>query len=237
LADCDGEELGSERYEVEVQLGATDPSHIIRTIEYWDKERTRYPDHNHHAVLIAEEVTSRFLNVLSLLNKSVPLIAIQMQAMEVGDHITLVFTTVVDVAAQQEPEAEEQLTTDRLYWQKKAKEGLEKAEEFFKFVHGKDRFELRYNQIYIGVNKSGNTFLAFIPRKGGLRLRVSARQSDELNKEMENCGFPVEYKKKAYVFELEPEKHAQQEPPCGVPRSLSFSPTFQTASCALRFGR
>jgi hypothetical protein len=27
------------RYEVELQLGSTDESHIIRTIEYWDIER------------------------------------------------------------------------------------------------------------------------------------------------------------------------------------------------------
>jgi hypothetical protein len=27
------------RYEVELQLGATDETHIIRTIEYWDIER------------------------------------------------------------------------------------------------------------------------------------------------------------------------------------------------------
>ena len=33
---------GSDRYEVEIQLGATDESHIIRTIEYWDIERKRY---------------------------------------------------------------------------------------------------------------------------------------------------------------------------------------------------
>jgi hypothetical protein len=30
-----------QRYEVEVQLGATDETHIIRTIEYWDIERSR----------------------------------------------------------------------------------------------------------------------------------------------------------------------------------------------------
>jgi hypothetical protein len=29
----------NQHYEVEVQLGATDPSHVIRTIEYWDLER------------------------------------------------------------------------------------------------------------------------------------------------------------------------------------------------------
>jgi predicted transport protein len=31
------------RYEVEIQLGPTDEAHIIRTIEYWDIERKRYP--------------------------------------------------------------------------------------------------------------------------------------------------------------------------------------------------
>jgi len=29
-------DANQRRYEVEIQLGATDESHIIRTIEYWD---------------------------------------------------------------------------------------------------------------------------------------------------------------------------------------------------------
>ena len=29
----------NSRYEVEIQLGKTDESHIIRTIEYWDTRR------------------------------------------------------------------------------------------------------------------------------------------------------------------------------------------------------
>ena len=51
------------RYEVELQLGQTDESHIIRTIEYWDIEKRRYPQYDHCAVLIAEELTNRFLNL------------------------------------------------------------------------------------------------------------------------------------------------------------------------------
>ena len=31
------------RYETEIQLGATDETHIIRSIEYWDIERKRFP--------------------------------------------------------------------------------------------------------------------------------------------------------------------------------------------------
>ena len=60
------------RYEVELQLGATDETHIIRTIEYWDIERRRYPQYDHCAVLIAEDITSRFLNVISLFNPHYP---------------------------------------------------------------------------------------------------------------------------------------------------------------------
>src|SRR5436309_8317826 len=88
------------RYEVELQLGPTDEPHIIRTIEYWDIERKRYPQYDHCAVLIAEDITSRFLNVISLFNGAVPLIAIQMQAMKVGDQFTIVFTTVVNELAR-----------------------------------------------------------------------------------------------------------------------------------------
>ena len=55
------------RYEVEVQLGKTDESHIIRTIEYWDAEKKKYPNFEHNAVIIAENITNRFFNVISLI--------------------------------------------------------------------------------------------------------------------------------------------------------------------------
>ena len=73
---------GNRRYEVEVQLGSSDEAHIIRTIEYWDIERKRYPQYEHTAVIIAEDITSRFLNVISLFNAAIPLVAIQMRALK-----------------------------------------------------------------------------------------------------------------------------------------------------------
>src|SRR5580704_489654 len=87
----------NRRYEVELQLGSTDESHIIRTIEYWDIERKRYPQYEHCAVIVAEDITSRFLNIIGLFNGTIPLIAVQMQAFGVNnDQVTLLFTTVVD---------------------------------------------------------------------------------------------------------------------------------------------
>src|SRR6266516_2117274 len=57
MADSDTD----TRYEVEIILGTVNESHIIRTIEYWDIERQRYPSFDHQAVIVAEEITSRFL--------------------------------------------------------------------------------------------------------------------------------------------------------------------------------
>lgn len=82
------------RYEVEIQLGPTDPSHIMRTIEYWDIEKKRYPQYQHTAVIIAEEITSRFLNVISLFNGAIPIIAIQMKAVATDGGVSLLFTKV-----------------------------------------------------------------------------------------------------------------------------------------------
>jgi hypothetical protein len=89
-------EVLNRRYEVELMLGATDPSHIMRCIEYWDIERRRYPAYDHVAVLVAEDITSRFLNLMALLAGSIPLIAIQMAALRVDNKILLHLTLVLD---------------------------------------------------------------------------------------------------------------------------------------------
>src|SRR5579859_6132661 len=53
-------------YEVEVMLGRLDESHIIRAIEYWDIERRSWPSREHSAVIVAEDITNRFFNVIGL---------------------------------------------------------------------------------------------------------------------------------------------------------------------------
>ena len=114
LQDADS----SRRYEVEIQLGPTDESHIIRTIEYWDIERKRYPQYEHTAVIIAEYITSRFLNVIGLFNGMIPLVAIQIKALRTGNQIGLIFTTVLDqlsLGLVDEDEGDQEIT-DRA-WQ------------------------------------------------------------------------------------------------------------------------
>jgi hypothetical protein len=58
-------ENSETRYTVEVQLGgATDEAHIIRTIEYWDNERSRNPHMEHVAVIILGVLSSVLVNAL-----------------------------------------------------------------------------------------------------------------------------------------------------------------------------
>lgn len=107
----------NRRYEVEIQLGKTDENHIIRTIEYWDIERKRYPQYDHCAVIIAEDITSRFLNVISLFNGFIPLVALQMTAVKLADKVGIIFTKVLDEMplGMVDEDEEIQAVTDRNY--------------------------------------------------------------------------------------------------------------------------
>lgn len=187
----------SRRFEVELQLGSLDESHIIRTIEYWDIERKRYPMYEHTAVIIAENITSRFLNVLSLFNGSIPIIAIQMNALRVDGKVGLHFTTVLDhVPRGLEGEDEEtQEVTDRSYWEAKSnKKMLQTVDQLFAIVKGIDSsLELKYNKFYIGLGKQGvsSLFTLFRPRKAFVRIEPKMERSADLDEKMDAAGLDV----------------------------------------------
>lgn len=104
-------------YEVEVMLGETDPSHIIRTIEYWDIERRRWPSRQHYAVLVAESISRRFFNVVQLLSLSIPLKALQVELLKIGNQLALNFVKVLD--SYEEPDEQETVDeVDESYWVK-----------------------------------------------------------------------------------------------------------------------
>ncbi len=116
--------------------------------------------------------------MISLLNRSVQLYAIQMQALQVGDCLTLVFTTLVDLSAQQ-GDGEDTPPVNRGYWENKAKTLLEIADD----IRSLDpQFELRHNQQYIAVAKEGKNYVALRPMKGGLKLYIYTKESADLGK-------------------------------------------------------
>lgn len=192
LADDNG-----TRYEVEIQLGATDPSHIIRTIEYWDTEKKRYPQYDHCAVIVAEEITGRFMNVISLFNGSIPLIALQVSAYKMGDDVSLAFTKVIDRLTLGTDEEEQYEVTDRNYWENKSTSKIMKqVDEIFNCVKEyADGYELKYNKFYIGLTKDGiaNNFILFKPKKNYLYFVFKTGEDKEKFQLLDNAGLEYSY--------------------------------------------
>jgi len=176
---------GHGRYEVEIQLGATDESHIIRTIEYWDIEKKKYPQYDHAAVIIAEDITSRFLNVIGLFNGFIPIIAIQVTAIETPEGIGLQFTKILDTVKLGYFGEDEEISdpTDRAYWEKRGTKNtvaladriLEISKLFLPAV------EFSYNKYYIGFWVDGRAcnFAVCRPQKSALSLEIHLPQTDE----------------------------------------------------------
>ncbi|MCX5810303.1 MAG: hypothetical protein NTX36_13210 [Proteobacteria bacterium] len=186
----------NRRYEVEIQLGSTDESHIIRTIEYWDIEHKRYPQYDHVAVIVAEDITSRFLNVISLFNGMIPLMAVQMNALKLDKNIGLSFTTVVNQMSLGLVDDEEVAeTTDRAYWENRgSKKTLTMADQILEIARQFDKqFELKYNKFYIGLAKQGKpqNFIIFRPKKGFIRFEPRLKNSTEIQERLESSGLDV----------------------------------------------
>ena len=195
----------NRRYEVEIQLGATDPSHIIRCIEYWDLERRKYPGYDHVAVIVAENVTTRFLNVMGLLSGSIPLIAIQLDALQFENRMLLNFVQVLDQSDLRfdDTDTGEGGQTDRAYWENKVGTGLMKlCEELISEVNGQvsNTHEPNYLKGYIGLQSNGiaNNFILLAPKRTKNFTHVFFRHpnSAEWVEKFEEAGVPVRSLKK-----------------------------------------
>jgi len=172
------------RYEIELMLGKVDESHIIRTIEYWDIERRRFPSLEHRAVIVAEEITNRFFNIINLLNRSIPIIAIQLNSITFDKNLFLNFIKVLDI---NEPADDEEQGTaeivDRKYWEQKVNiKSLQVFDDIMEIIK-QDIPELRvtYNKNHIALGTSGNNFAWYHPRKGSHIHFDIKIESDEVN--------------------------------------------------------
>lgn len=207
LADDDA----GARYEVEVQLGATDPDHIIRVLEYWDLERRRYPHYDHIAVLVAEDITSRFHNVIDLFSKSLPVIAVQVAAYDLGDGDTgLAFTIIADHSTGLAPSDDDGSVAapDRGYWaEKSSREVMALLDRLVEIVRGIDSaVTVKYNAQYVGL-VTGSTvtnFASFVPRKRSLVAQFKLPQTDRTAERIAAGGLDrVNYRDKRYRVTLD----------------------------------
>ena len=196
------------RYEVESQLGATDETHIIRTIEYWDIERRRYPQYEHVAVLVAEDVTSRFLNVISLFNGFIPIVAIQLQALKVEGALTLVATCVVDQMSLATEKEDEGTSVDRAYWEKRhgSPTSLQILDALMELIRTVEpNLQPNYLKHYVGLasNHVPRNFVTFRPRKQHLIAAFRIPRTPALDEELESVGLDtMEYKQRSRRYQV-----------------------------------
>ncbi len=192
------DEDGIGRYELELQLGSSDESHIIRTVEYWDRERKIYPTYEHTAVLVAEDITSRFLNVVGLFNGHIPIMALQLTAVETSDGLGLIFTRVLDTVElglmdEDEPVSE---TTDRAYWEKKkaSPATLALADKIFEMCRTfAPALQQSYLKNYIGFRLDNQAFNLAVCKPGpkNLRLEIKLPKNSEIDAELERTDLQV----------------------------------------------
>ena len=191
------------RYEVEIQLGATDETHIIRTIEYWDLERRRYPQYEHVAVLVAEDVTSRFLNVINLFNGFIPIVAIQLQALKVEGALTLVATRVVDQMSLATEEEDEDTSVDRGYWEKRrgyttSLQILDALMELIRTVEPNLQPNYLKHSVGLASNHVSRNFITCKPRKQHVIAAFRIPRTPTLDEELESVGIDtMEYSQRS----------------------------------------
>jgi hypothetical protein len=190
-------------YEIEVMLGAIDESHIIRTIEYWDIEKRRNPSRDHKAVIVAEDITNRFFNVISLMNRSIPIIAIQLNALEAGNKLVLDFAKILDF--YESPEDEDDLggeETNRSYWEKKSNsksiEIMDKVKDMSDEIYPNSRFT--YNKYHVAWGTSRRNIMWYRPRKKEgychFEIKVGFDNIDKTQDILENIGISFTPRKK-----------------------------------------
>lgn len=181
----------NKRYEVEIQLGATDEKHIIRTIEYWDIERKRNPQYDHCAVIIAEGITSRFLNVISLFNGAIPIIAMQVKAVKISGHVSLFFTKILDENVYELNEEDIIIEPrDRPYWENKASFSSLKLVDTIMNTLGEvlQGYGLKYNKHYVGIVKNdsiANNFIFFRPKKEYVVVHIKVPKTEEIDQKIQ----------------------------------------------------
>ena len=171
-------------YEVEVMLGETDETHIIRTIEYWDNEKRKWPQRQHFAVLVAEHINRRFFNVIHMLSHSIPIIAVQVSMLNANGRRSLFFTKVLDTYEEIEDGTSlEDRTYNREDWSKKAKWTLEAADTLVNVTRSNfGEPMLNYVKGYVAITVGGSNYMWLHKRtqnKSLLTFRIAQSLQDE----------------------------------------------------------
>jgi hypothetical protein len=118
-------------------------------------------------------------------NGIIPIIAIQMKTIRVGDTVSLIFSTVLDELSLGTLEEDQDIIpTDRNFWLKKTTKDILGfcdllLEDISEFASG---YQLKYNKYYIGLSRDGiaMNFVSFTPRKSYIIFTMRIDQEEEI---------------------------------------------------------
>lgn len=203
-------------YEVEIMLGETDESHIIRTIEYWDNERRRWPQRQHFAVLVAEHINRRFFNVIHLLSHSIPMIAIQASLIEVRGQKSLFLTKVLDTYEEvDDGTSVDDRNYNREYWQKRSRWTLEAADSLLSIVSDTlPSPTLGFLKYYVAIASGRSNYFLLHKRSGDKSLlvfRLPTTKHDEVAALLDSKNIPYIRKPKRFLLNID--KHIVEKEP------------------------
>lgn len=188
---------------------------MIRTMQYWGIERKRHPQYDHTAILIAEDITSRLLNVISLLNGTIPIMALQVSAIETSEGIGLLFTKVLDTTAYNGVASEDESIGDsanRQYWEneKANPETTAIADDVLSIAQTiNPDITMNYLRRYISFSLNGYSkiFATCTPLRSNTTLGIRLPQTSEADELLANSNLDLlEYhKRKGYRIKVNKE--------------------------------
>ena len=165
-------------FSVEVQLDGVDASHAFRALEYWTRNRARWPDRRHVGVMVAEQINTRYGTALRSLAADLPLVVIELAADRDGDGLIALTTKMVaahpdlDITVEPMTGVAEDRTaqTWKALATPAALEALEEFEQFAEARLGAAAFADFSTASYIGVKRGRRLWAKVRLLDGGIAI-------------------------------------------------------------------
>jgi hypothetical protein len=149
-------------------------------------------------------VTARFLNVIALFAGSIPIVAIQLNALRVGNQVALDFVKVLDQRQLREDDTGEaggatEPDVDRSTWEARVGTAIMKACDRIAQIANEiadPRLELKYKKGGVALSVPGSFFnaLVFWPKKGFIRIPFRVADPETWVKRLSEAGVEADLK-------------------------------------------
>jgi hypothetical protein len=194
-------------YEVEIMLGATDETHIIRTIEYWDNEKRRWPTRHHIAVLVAEDINRRFFNVIHILSHSIPIVAVQVSLLHLDGKVGLHFAKILDTFQEVDDGSGSEVGQYNLSWWIANLPDTVAYAAYFQNAAAKNGMNFDKDGVknYVSLSNGNRNFAWIRPRKNKTALiefRINDLVWEELEQKLQDIGITPIRKNSSFVFNM-----------------------------------